>query len=105
MTPANRDLALVRAALEAAIRACDEMIDWPLDKIPGATIDSNQYHIGIGRGLVNATWAIRKLDPAAIAASVKVEADERDAENVRLRHFLDVAEAALAAKDVNLKGD
>lgn len=53
--------AAVAAAREQDASVCDEMTDWPLDKHPAATIDSNEYLIGIQRGLINATNAIRAL--------------------------------------------
>lgn len=47
--------------IERCAKVCDEMVDWPLAKHPCATINSNEYLIGIRRGLVNATNSIRAL--------------------------------------------
>ena len=67
------------------------------------------------QGCVDAATLLHNLDPAAIAATVEVEADERDAEIERLREALSsiamntccgtcqeaalIARAALAAKE------
>lgn len=60
----DRDISLIRAALEAAARVADK--HW---------LDTS-YH---------AAAEIRALDPAAIAATVPVEPDKREAELAALR--------------------
>ncbi len=59
---AESALATVRRdTLEQAAKACDGMVDWPLEKHPAATASGPLYVLGIHRGLVNATNAIRAL--------------------------------------------
>ena len=51
--------ALIAAEREACAKACDAMVDWPIERIPGATGIGSQYAIGVQRGLVAAVNAIR----------------------------------------------
>lgn len=58
----NLALAIREIVGEECVKKVDEMVDWPLEQHPCATItDSPQYLAGIRRGLVNATNAIRAL--------------------------------------------
>jgi hypothetical protein len=60
-----------QAIVELCARKCDEMVDWPLEQHPAATITDNpSYLIGIRRGLVNATNAIRAIPQAEIEAAM-----------------------------------
>jgi hypothetical protein len=65
---AERELAAAREATTRAVEAereacaklCDEMVDWPLTRIPSANPNgSSEYQLGIERGLITATNAIR----------------------------------------------
>ena len=44
---------------EACAKLCDEMADWPFERHASTTVDTHDYQIGIVRGLINATNAIR----------------------------------------------
>ena len=62
--------AAVAETIERCAKVCDDMVDWPLENHPAATITKPQhratiYLAGIRRGLVNATNAIRALKPDA----------------------------------------